>query len=366
MENTVTNRQLFLILIVVQISNTSAEVSKIMTQSAGAGSWFSILLATLLFALLAYILSKLNNMFQGKMVFDYSGELIGKAGAYLVSAFIAIYFLAFICIYNIAQSNLLQTNFLPNTPTWATVMSEMIVAGFVSYKGVTNAARLLEIYGVIFIMLSVGVHIIMFLKGDMNHILPLFDPAETERYIAATKSAVYPLLGFEVMLVIPFSAKNGKQANKTVIYALLYVGAFYILNVLSCVMMIGENEILHYNFPLVTAIRQVELPQLKIFQRLDLIYLTVGVISVIACFSFLYLSVVELVCRMMPKIKRLTVVILVGAAAFAADLALRNIPNVSEALRNILTYSGLAVAGAIPIILFTIAKVKRHAHKKAA
>lgn len=366
MENTVTNRQLFMIIIVVVMSCTVVDVSKIMTQSAGAGSWLTILLAMIVFAALALAIAKLNNMFPGKMIFDYGSLLIGKAGAYLAAVFITLYFIAVVATYDITLSNLLQTNFLPETPTWATVLAILPVLGYVAYKGISNTARLVEIYGVIFFIIGMAVQSIMLFQGDMNHILPLYDPSETARYIAALKDAVFPFLGFEVLLVIPFTAKNGKKAEKATILAIVFVGIFYIFNVLTCVMMIGENEILHYNFTLITAIRQVTLPQLKLFARIDLLYLTVGFLGFVGSMAFLYLSAVELICRMIPNLKRIFVVILVGAMAFLAELALRGINDINSILRNILTYMGLTVGGAIPLLLLAIAKVKKHAHKKAA
>lgn len=363
MENTATNRQLFFIIVAAVISYSAVDVSKIITQSAGNGGWFTILLATALFAGLAYAISRLNNLFPGMMIFEYSGKLVGRAGAYLIAVFITIYFLADISIYSIALGNLLQTNYLPDTPNWATVLAAIPVLGFVAYKGVTNTARIVEIYGVILLVVALSTFCIMFMQGDVNHILPLFDPAETGRYIAAVKDAVFPFLGFEVLLVIPFTVKNGKKANKTAILAMAFIGFFYIVDCVTCVMMIGENEILHYNFPVITAIRQVALPQLKLFARIDILYLTVGFLGIVGGMSLLYLCAVELICRMIPKVSRLKVVLFVGAAVFLADISLRNVNDVYDTLKNLLTYAGLAAGGAIPLLLLLIAKVKKHAQK---
>ena len=123
-------------------------------------------------------------------------------------------------------------------------------------------------------------------------------------------------LGIEVLAIIPFTAKNGPKAVKNAFITLLLIGVFYVLVVESSVMMVGFNEIVHYNYPLLVAIRQVELPYLKIFQRIDLLYLTVGFIGLFAGLSIVYLNIVEYICRMLPKVKRVLVVIAVGLAAF--------------------------------------------------
>lgn len=366
MPNTITNRQMFLILFMTMTAIASVDISKIMAQSAGTGGWATILLTSLLFALAVYVWVKLNNMHQGKMLFDYSKELVGRAGAYLLAVYIAQYFLMVLVSLNLSMSNLLQTNFLPNTPVWATSLASIPVMAFVAYKGVTNTARLVEIYGIIVLVVSVPVHIFMLLQGDINHILPLFNPAETGKVVSSVKEAVFSFLGIEVLAVIPFTAKNGPKAVKTAVLAILAVGLFYVLNVEGSIMMVGLNEIVHYNYPLIVAIRQVELPAMKIFQRIDLLYLTVGFIGLFAGLSIVFLSIVELVCRMLPKVKRVAVVFAVGAIAFLADLVLPGVKDIDKTLKQIIMSTGIGIAGVIPLILLIITKVKNRGKKKNA
>lgn len=364
MPNTITNRQLFLILFMTLIAIASGDISKVMVQSAGTSGWITILLTAVLFALAAYAWAKLNGMHEGKTLFDYSKELVGRVGTYFLSMYFAQYFLTVLASLNIAMVTLLQTNFLPNTPGWATAFACIIVIGFVANKGVTNAARLVEIYGVILLIVAIPVHIIMFMQGHFDHILPLFNPAETVNAVTSVKEMVFSFLGIEVLAVIPFTARNGRAAAKTAFWAVIAVGFYYVLNALGCVMMIGENEIVHYQFPLIAAIRQVELPFLKIFQRIDLLYLTVGFIGLLAGLSIIYLNIVELICRMLPKVKRIFVVLAVGCVSFVAYYFLSSIANIQKTLIGIITYSGLLVAIMVPLVLIVITKVKNREKKK--
>lgn len=364
MENTITNKQVFMVIVMVVVAYSSVDVSKIMMQYAGEGGWLTILINASIFALLAFSITALNNMFPGKTVFEYGGLLIGRMGTYLIAIFIAVYFIAVAVADNIALGNMLQTNFLPDTPTWATVLAALPVLGFVAYKGITNTARLIEIYGVILLVIALATYFIMLLQGDYNHILPLFVPAETGRYITATKDTLYPFLGFEVLLIIPFTEKNNQHAGRSAIFAMIFVGFFYILSFFSCVLMIGENEVLHYNFPLIAAIRQVTLPQLKLFARIDLLYLTVGFLGIVGGLSFVYLGAVELFCRMIPPMKRLVAVLAVGAAIFICVMGLRELNSVFDILKNLVSVMGVVTGGAIPLTLLLIAKVKNHAQKK--
>jgi spore germination protein len=365
MPNTVTNRQMFFILFMTLTAIASVDIPKVVAQYGGYGGWAAVLLTSLVFAVAALLWAKLNNMHQGKMVFDYSKELVGKAGAYFIAAYFAQYFLTVLITLNLAMSNLLQANFLPNTPMWATAIASIPVIGFVAYKGVTNVARLIEIYGIILLVVSVPVHLLMLAQGDINHILPLYNPAETGKIVSSMWKLIFSFLGVEVIAMIPFTAKNGPKAGKTAFITILLVGLFYVLIVETSMMMIAPYEIIHYNYPLVVAIRQVELPLLKVFQRIDLIYLTVGFIGLFSGLSIVYLNIVEYICRMLPRAKRSLVVTAVGAAAFLGEYLIQGIVDIKKTLQEIVTYSGILAAGLIPVVLIIITKAKKHGNKKA-
>ena len=207
---------------------------------------------TIIFAVGAYVIVSLGIMFQGKVLFDYSRELVGRIGSYFLAIYYAQYFLTVLVALTLSMSTMLKANFLPNTPIWATMLATIPVLGFVAYKGITNVARLFEIYGVIFLIISILVRVMMLTQGDVNHILPLFIPSEAGNYIKAIKDAMFAFLGIEVLLIVPFTAKNGPKAPRMALFTLIFIGIFYILVVESSIMMVGINEITHYKYSLIT------------------------------------------------------------------------------------------------------------------
>jgi spore germination protein (amino acid permease) len=360
MPNTVTNRQMAFILLLSLTAFSIVKIPQQMARSAGTNNWITLLLAGMTFAFLAWSWSRLNNRYPGKMLFDYSRDIVGRAGAYLLSSYFAMYFLTVLVHLDMSMSQLLKSNFLPETPEWATSLISLPVLGYVAYKGVTNVARLVEIYGVIFLLIAVTVHIMMLMQGDVMQILPLFNPAELGWAVAAVKDAVFPFLGVELLAVFPFTNKNGPRANKTAFLTLLSICLFYILIVESSIMMIGLHEIVHYNFPLVSAIRQVELPALKVLQRLDLLYLTVGFIGLFGGLSVVYLAIVEFLCRMLPRLNRGYVVAAVAVAVFVAGISLKGIRDIMTSLTYLLTYLGVFTAGIVPLTLLAVSRVRKH------
>lgn len=366
MSNTVTNRQIFFILFLTLTTVAIVQIPKTMAQSAGTGSWITIIIVSLIFAVGAYALASLNNLFQGMVLFDYSKELVGKIGSWLLAVYYSLYFFTVLISLEHSLTNMMKANFLHDTPQWFILLATMPVCGYVAYKGVTNVARLFEIYGVIFILITILVHVIMLFEGKVNNILPLIIPSEAGNYISAIKDAIFPFLGIEILTIIPLTEKNGKKAAKTAFLTLLGVGLLYILVVESSIMMVGIDEVSEYNYPMIFAIRLVQLPFLKVFERVDILYLTVGFLGIIAGLSIVYLSIVENICRMLPKSNRLFIVLLVSLAAFMLGMVTQSFENIDKILNETLTLSGIAAALFIPIVLLLVAKVKKHAKNKVS
>lgn len=84
MINSVTNRQMVFIIFLTLSTYTTIDLPKVMAETAGRSSWIPILIVSLIFALAATIITKLNNMYQNKVLFDYGQEIVGKFFTYLI------------------------------------------------------------------------------------------------------------------------------------------------------------------------------------------------------------------------------------------------------------------------------------------
>lgn len=363
MTNSITNRQMVFILFLTLSTVTLITIPKVMAESAGVGGWVTLMTTSILFGLLTVVIVSLNNMFQGKVLFEYSRELVGKAGSYIIAIYYILYFIGISIDLSSSLSNILKTNFLLKTPQWATLLASIFICGYAACKGITNVARIFEIYGVTFFLAVVIVHITMLFQGNPENILPLYIPSDTGRYFAAIKDTIFPFLGIEVLTVIPFTARNGRKSSRIAFLTLIGIGLIYVLVMESSIMMVGINEIVHYQDAMVTAIRQVELPFIEFLKRVDVIYLVVGLMGIHAGIIIVYTSIVEYACRLFSRMSRTLIVICMGAIIFILGLIALGINNFGKVFNELVIYFGLAAAAFIPILLFIIAKVKKHAGK---
>ena len=358
MTNTITKRQLFFILFLTLTCYTVVGIAKEMAETAGSGAWLTILATGLVFALGASVIVSLNNMFKGQMLFEYAPSLVTKPVTYMLSIYYVLYFLFILVFLITGFSKLLKADFFPETPLWSFPLLGLPVFCYIAHKGVTNVARLAEIVGLIFFLTGTFVHILMATEGEVNRILPFFNPQEIGRYIEGFKSSIFPFLGIEVLLAFPLAQKSAKKSVKTAFLTLMFIALFYIMVVETSIMKLGLNDIVFYQDALIVAIRDTAPPFMEIIARLDILYLTAGFAGLFVGISIVMTTITEYLHRMLPKLSRMTVVIALGVVTYALFMLASGIKGYEEFSATLGTFVGLFSAFAIPLVLLIIAKAK--------
>jgi len=362
LENSITNRQMVFIIFLTLSSYTTIDLPKIMARIAGRSSWIPIISAAVIFGGAAVIITKLNNMHQGKVLFDYSREITGKFFSRLIAWYYLLFFLIVGVYLKLKLVGVLKSNFLPRTPQFIMLLMGISLFGYVAYKGVTNVARMFEIIGILFLIVTVGICFFMLLQGMSYNILPFFNITETKGFMTAVKDLATPFTGLAVLFIIPFTPKN-KKAPKVAFLTLLFIGLFYILIVEGTIMILGINNTIAFNDSFIEAIKIVELP---VIERTDIFYLTFGLTSLFAGMIIVFTAIVEFTCRLIPKVKRNIIVIVIGIIFLILCLLALNINNMKEVFESFAPYLVLTSSILIPTLLFIIAKIKKPAIRQRA
>ena len=309
------------------------------------------------------IITKLNNMYQGKVLFDYSQEIVGKFTAYLISVYLMLFFLMIGVFLKLKLVTLLTSNFLPKTPPYAMLLLGISLFGYVAYKGITNVARAFEIIGVLFLIITVGICMVMLAEGMNYNILPFFNPSDTKNFMEAMRGLIIPFSGAEILFIIPFTKQN-KKAAKVAFFTLLFIGLFYVLIVEGAISILGINNAITLNDAFVEAIKVVEIP---VIERTDIFYLTFGLTSLFAGMIIIFTAVAEFACRLFSKVKRLIIVMVISVIYFILCLFGLNIKNFNDVFESFAIYLVLISGIFMPTLLFIVAKIRKRAYgrKKA-
>ncbi|NLD60249.1 MAG: GerAB/ArcD/ProY family transporter [Clostridiales bacterium] len=355
MKASVTDRQVFFVLFLTLTAYTVISIPKVIAQKTGSGGWTTILFTSLVFAAFAWVIVRLNSAFPGKMLFDYSRRIVGKAAAYVLAAYFALYFLLVAVHLNMQLTAVLRAEFYPKTPQWVMLVATLLVIGSVAYRGVTNVGRFFEVIGSVFVLTAVATHLIMFLQGQPNEVLPLFRASQIPEYLLGTKDVVIAFLGIELLTVFPLSGRKSGRTAAAAFLTVLFVGVFYVVVVESCIMMLGMQSTKNYSYALIEAIKQIDNP---ILERFDILFLTVGFAALVAGICGVYLALVEYATRLFKKPPRIAVVAGAGAAIVALSVAGQSMKNSTDLFESALLIAGPVSALLIPGALLLTAKVR--------
>jgi len=357
--NIITNRQIFFIIFLTLTSYSRIDIPKQMVQSMGRSGWIMLIAAALVFGIAAAIIAKLNNMFRGKMFIDYSREISGKFFTALIAIYFILYFFSVGVFLKLKFAGLIMSNFLPKTPQFVILFIAIALYAYVSYKGITNIARMLEIFGIMLLIVSVGINIMMLFQGMGVNVLPFFNINEAKKLLSSSKYLITPFGGLEVLLVIPFTKIN-KKAPKTAFLTVLFVGLFYVLIVESTLMTLGINNTMTLNDSLIEAIKLVDTP---VIERTDVLYLTFGLTGLFAGMITVFTAITEIICNIFKNANRKITVTVIGAAFYVSVLAALKVKNFNDIYGGIAPYLIIISTFIIPITLFIMAKIKKRAAK---
>jgi len=358
--NYITNRQIAFLLFLTLTSYSVVDIARAMAASAGYGSWLTILVASLLFAFIGLVIISLNYRFKGDMICDYSKKLTGNFISIVITMYYIFYFFLIVVFLNTQLSSILEAEFIPRTPRAVTMAVSIPIFCFIAYKGVITVGRLVEYYGLIYLIIMAAVFIIMLTQESTMRIRPFFNEADAYLYFQALREAIFPFLGIEILLVIPLSHKNGKSVKTTVFLAIISIGLFYALVVESTILKLGMNDIMHYNNSAIVAIRDMELSFLNFLKRLDVLFLTVGFSGFFMGISVVYTAILELLSKLIPKAKRWLLIMIIGVISFILAMIVLESQAFTEFVLDTGRYLGLIAALVIPITLLILSKVKKY------
>ncbi len=352
--NSITNRQMFFILILTLTSYTTIDLPKTMAETAGRSGWMLILAASLVFGLAAVVITSLNNRYQGKVLFDYSQELVGKVISRVIVVYYLLYFIVFGAYLNIRLTDFLTSNFLPRTSHRVILAVSVGLFALVAFRGITNVARLFELYGMAFLVTTITVCALMLPQGMVYNILPLINPDDFSHFVKALGKLPFPFSGIEVLLIIPFS-KNNKKAPLVGFLTLIFIGLFYVLVVESTISILGINNTILYSDAFIEAIKVVTLP---IIERTDIFYLTVGLTGLFAGMIMVFLAALEYACRLFQKVQRHVMTLVIAGVFYALCVLALGIHNISDILTEYSPYIVLVSCMLLPTTLFILSKAK--------
>ncbi|WP_176461949.1 GerAB/ArcD/ProY family transporter [Anaeromicrobium sediminis] len=363
MNESLTNRQIAFIIFGIVVGYGTLGLPKDITENAGTGAWFTLLISVVITMIFTYIITYLSYVHENKTIYEYSNILVGKFITFIFMIIYIIYFFVLFTMVTRISSEAIRLMVLIKTPVWALNLIFFLVVYYAVIKKLSVIGRVCEIYGLIIIIAALTIHGAVFTQGKLINLKPFFVAGHMGAYVKATLVTLVPFLGIEILVIIPFdNNKNNKKIFKYTIAMIGLIGFCYILNVESCISVMGVDGIVHYEDALFATIRRIDIKSLEFLERIDGIFLTIWIMCIICTITLGAYGSIFMINKLYNKIHFNILAFIVILSSFIVS----QIPKTADEVGKILDYVGylgLITAGVIPLILLIITKVKKYDKK---
>lgn len=359
MKNNITSRQVSFILYCIIVGYGIINLPKSSAEVGGTGGWVSILISTAIFIPVTYMITYLQYVYEGKTIFEYSQKLVGNFLTYVFVFIYIIYFFLYFTMVTRIFSETLVLAILVKTPQRYISILFYIVVGYAMIKGLYTIGRLCEIYGFISIFLTIIFGLIVFTQGKIVNIMPVFVKEDIFIYLKGISKMLLPLLGMEILTVIPIDKKNNKKIFKYTTIMVVFIGGIYIFLVEAIISVVGVEPIALTKASVFVIAKGIDISYLEFLRRLDGLYIISWVLNIVCAMSLWGYGASSLINKVFINIKYKTIVIVMIILSFITG----QIPKTMEQVEKFITYLSytvIIVAFIIPFILLIITKVKKY------
>lgn len=362
MNNFLTNRQISFIMYCIIVGYGIINLPKNAAKAADTGGWVSIVIATIIFLFITYLITYLQYIHEGKTLYEYSNELVGKFVT-LIFIFICIaYSFIFLSMLIRLYCETIKITILPKTPIIYLSFLFYLVIFYALTKGLNVIARMCEIYGALSIINFIFINSILFTQGKIINIRPFFTPSDILLYLKGIPQMILPLLGMEVLFFLPINKAKNKNIFKYTVLTVAFIGILYIFVVESTTSVVGVDSIVNHNANVFSIIKGVDVHYLEFLRRLDGVYIGVWTMNAICASSLWAYGTTIFVNKLFKNTQYKHISFIVILLSFIVSQTPKN----KELVESIITYDsyfGIMVFFVIPFILFIVMKVKKHDKK---
>ena len=251
----------------------------------GQDALFSLIFVTIitLFFSISYIL--LINRMGNKNIYCFSKIVMGKYFSYIFFSIVILYLIFTSGLIVREISELMVTNYMPETPMWFFNITIIFTAISFVFYGIEVVTRSMEVAFYLFLFSLLIVIFLAVPEMKLSNIYPV--AFESEPII----DGLLPGLLFfsQVSFVLYFShlIKNKKKLHKTVVIAVLVIGVLNLIVALSSIMLFDTPLAGSLQFQLLALTRYVEISKtLERFDAFFMFYWVGGGIFKIAIFVY--------------------------------------------------------------------------------
>lgn len=258
---------------------------------AKGGGWISVLIAGLAVQVILLILWALCKRFPSDTIYGFLPKITGKLlGNLLCFAYIGYFLLSAGTILS-KFADIVQRWVLIETPRWALLILTLLTCMYLAKENLRVIAKLFVISSLT-ILVMVILSLCSYVNANFSYIFPITE-AGWGKIFEASNQALFPLIGYEVLLVIyPFVEGDSGGKLKAASLGNLLITLFYTFEVFTSLIIFSPEVMPRVSEPVLYMLKGFSF---QIIQRIDLIFLSLWIFAVTtAMVSWIYMATIGL------------------------------------------------------------------------
>ncbi|WP_186428981.1 GerAB/ArcD/ProY family transporter [Clostridium sp. BSD9I1] len=366
MKEAIGNKQIVFILF-ASIVGFPFTVPKDFAIYAGTGGWTIAIICALLAAPPIFMISSINMHYEKKGFHEYIEDITGKYLSLAIMIFFLIRYLSSTMMVAGSITRLVRLTILEFTPLWALFIVFIACCSYTSSKSLTSLSYIYEFYGLVLTFIFSLLILAMFTKGDFINLRPFFVKEDVPIYFKESLGNLIAFAGFDKLLFVPLFRRENKNIHKYLIISILLITFCYIATFEATLAVSGVNETVLYDDIFFLSIRGIELHHFDLMRRLDLFALSNFIFSSLMIVSFNLYASNMIISHYLQKLnfKSISVPAISVIIYILASIMCISFMSICSSETYVKITSNIAVVSSyiIPIILFTIVKVKNYGKK---
>ncbi|OCT15990.1 hypothetical protein A8709_10245 [Paenibacillus pectinilyticus] len=269
-EESITNKQLFFLVLLAQIGSRVLTLPYAEVEYAGTNGWLAVLLGGCVAQICIFIIWMLGNQYPSQHIYQYLKTSVGKLLGGTLTIVFGLYFMYSALIVSLRYVEMLDRWVLLQTPWWVILLMFFIASG---YAAMSSLRVLSFISKTVFIILVLGCVLIIFSglkQADIRYVLPLWHGGGTS-FAYGVFQGFLACLAFDILLyAYPFVQKGKGKILKATTYANVLSTVMYALVVLICSLNFTPEQMSRVPEPIIFILKQYNW---EVIQSIDIIFI---------------------------------------------------------------------------------------------
>ncbi|WP_243292297.1 GerAB/ArcD/ProY family transporter [Bacillus sp. FJAT-47783] len=322
--------------------------------------WISMMIGGVLYIVAAFFVTKLCHQFNGMTLYQFSPILVGKWLGAVCNVFVMSYFYLSTGFQARTTAEVLRVYLLDKTPIEVIIIVYICVGQYIVISGIYSIVKLLQMYFpivLLFILFMLGLSVTTI---DINNLRPVLGEG-MKPVLNGIKPTALSLSGIEIYFVLMAYMEQSKKAMKVATIGTLIPLFLYILILIAVIGTLTVDEVRLLTWPTMELVKSFEM-KILLFERFESFFIILWVITTFTSFiMYYYLASIGLSQVLKKKYKP----IVYGLLPFIYLCAMY--PEDINSLFKLGDYLGsmaIVIAGIFPIVLLTIAFIRRKQNEK--